>query len=256
MPSTPTSFAAIKPLLTRLGLDEKEIEVYLTILPLKVARVTDVAKAARQSRSHTYLILRSLKEKGLVSEVERGKVIHFIAEPPERLLSYVQDQEQEYRDLHPLVEGVLPVLKNMTAPLVGKPRVTMLSGMKGMKQLYRDVFQHEYVAFFNPQAMFDAFDCVVTQTIFGKDYELHGRDLLVDNDGSKKYLDEIIYGNSNFIRILPKGMSFGTDTIVFGDTVALFAYDAEKTIVRIENQNIADSFRSWFEVVWEVSKDA
>ncbi len=76
---------AIRPLLRRLGLDEKEIEIYLALLPLKMARASTIAKAARQSRSHTYLILRELKDRGLVSEIERGKIIHFVVESPQRL---------------------------------------------------------------------------------------------------------------------------------------------------------------------------
>jgi len=56
------------------------------------------------------------------------------------------------------------------------------------------------------------------------------------------------------VRLLPKGMTFHTDTIVFGDTIALFAYDADQTIVRIQNQNLADAFRAWHGALWRTSR--
>lgn len=252
MTATP-SHPSLRPLLHRIGLDEREVEVYLALLALKVARASAIAKTSKQSRSHTYLVLRSLEEKGLVSEIERGKVLHFVAEPPQRLLSFVQDKEQELHDLKPIVEGVLPLLSSLTSPLVSKPRVTLLQGMEGMKQVYRDILQEEFVAFFNAGAMYSAFGCNVVLKLFGKHTRLRGRDLLVDNAGAKRYMREVEQHEEYEVRLLPKGVTFATDTIVYADTIALFAYDADLTIVRIENQNLADSLRSWHAALWNVA---
>lgn len=246
--------ASLRPLLKRIGLDEREIEVYLVLLPLKVARASAISKAAKQSRSHTYLVLRSLEEKGLVSEIERGKVLHFVAEPPQRLLSYLEDKEKEFHDLKPFVEGALPLLSSLTSPLVGKPRVTLLTGLEGMKQIYRDVLQEEFVAFFNAEVMFKTFGNNIVLKLFGKHAKLRGHDLLVDNAGAKQYLREVEQHEEYEVRLLPKEVNFGTDTIVFGDTIALFAYDADHTIVRIENQNLADAFCAWHKALWDISR--
>lgn len=245
---------ALRPLLRRIGLDEREIEVYLVILSLKIARASAIAKAAKQSRSHTYLVLRSLEEKGLVSEIERGKVLHFVAEPPQRLLSYVQDKEEELHSLKPIVEGALPLLSSLTSPLVGKPRVTLLTGLEGMRQVYRDVLQETFVALFNAESMYATFSCNIVQKVLSKHARLRGHDLLVDNAGAKRYLKEVKQHEEYEVRLLPKNVTFNTDTIVYADTIALFAYDADLSIVRIENQNLADAFRSWHAALWEVSR--
>jgi len=241
---------AIRPLLRQLGLEDKEIEIYLALLPLKMARASTVAKAARQSRSHTYLILRELKERGLVSEIERGKIIHFVAELPKRLLGYLEDRVQKLEDLRPLVEGALPLLDNMKAPLPSTPRVTTLSGLSGMRQVYREILVQEFVGIYNPEVSYKTFGGNIVTILFGEDAIIRGRDLLVDNEGSRKYLKEVPMHEGYDVRLLPKGISFDTDTVVFGNTVALFAFDDEKTIVRIENKHLADTFRAWFEVMW------
>lgn len=248
-------FDSIRPLLNRIGLDTNETEVYLALLPLKMARVTMISKASKQSRTNTYLILRSLVAKGLVSEVERGKIIHFIAEPPSRLVTLVENREQEFRDLKPLVSSAVPFLSSLTSPLVGEPRVTMLKGLEGIRQVYRDLLSQEFCGMFNVEKMYEAFGKNVVASIIGKNAELHGRDLLVANDGARRYIDEIEAGEGYVIRLLPASMDFQCDTLIAGDTVALFAYDDEKTIVRIENANIAQGMRTWHEALWSLSKE-
>ncbi|MDD5056039.1 MAG: helix-turn-helix domain-containing protein [Candidatus Peribacteraceae bacterium] len=250
MPPTQPQNSSLRALLKRIGLEEKEIEIYLAMLTLKSAKASDIARLAKQSRSHAYLMLRSLEQRGLVSEVDRGNILHFVAEPPESLVTYLENQEDEIRSLRTIAEGAVPQLKSLTQPLVDRPHVTLLHGLQGMKQIYRSVLKNEFVGLFNAEKMYEAFGENIVTKLFGKNERLQGRDLLVDNDGAKRYTGEVMQDEEYQIRLLPKNITFGTDTIVYEDTVAMFSYDSERTIVRIENQNIANAFRSWFEVMW------
>ncbi len=56
------------------------------------------------------------------------------------------------------------------------------------------------------------------------------------------------------VRILPKNIQFSTDMVIFEDTIALFAYDDELTIIKIENKNFSDTFRMIFESLWANAK--
>jgi HTH-type transcriptional regulator, sugar sensing transcriptional regulator len=245
---------SIKPLLVRVGLNQKEAEIYLALLSLKTAGASEVAKLAGQSRSHTYLILRDLEKRGLVSEGKDRGLLQFIAEPPERLISYLKDQEEKYRELQKLVEGAMPVLSSLTRQYVGAPRITILKGMEGMKQVYRDILTQKYVGIYNAQTSLEVFGDNIVTMLFGKEAKLKGRDLLVHNEGAKQYLKFLPPGPDYAVRLLPTGILFETDTIVYGDNVTLFSFDDERTIIRIENRKIADAFRAWFEVMWQISE--
>lgn len=235
-------------------MDNKQAEIYLALLSLKSAKASAVAKLAKQSRSHTYIILRELEEMGLVSEVEQKSILEFIAEPPERLISLLKDRERKYKDLQQLVEGAMPALNAMTRAYAGSPRVTVLKGLDGMKQVYRDILTREYVGIYNPQSSLEAFGDNIVTMLFGKGATLKGRDLIVDNEGAKQYLKDVPCNANYKIKLLPKDVQFETDTIVFGDTVTLFAFDDERTIIRIDNAKIAQAFRTWFEMMWGISK--
>jgi hypothetical protein len=124
-----------------------------------------------------------------------------------------------------------------------------------MKQVYRDILPNEFCALFNAESMYRNFGSNVVQMLFGKHAGLRGRDLMVNNAAAKQWLKEVEPNDTYQVRLLPKGMTFATDTNVSGDIMAIFAYDDEQTIIRIENQNIADAFRTWFEALWAMSKE-
>jgi|SRR3989344_829968 len=61
--------------LQALGLSEKEAKVYLAALVLGPDTVQNIAKKAGINRPTAYLQIESLKEKGIISEVEKDKKI-------------------------------------------------------------------------------------------------------------------------------------------------------------------------------------
>lgn len=249
----PIPHTSLPSLLKKAGLTPKEAEVYLALLALGSGRVSAIAKASRQTRSHTYLVLQSLEEKGLAAHIESGKVIRYVAEPPKKLLQYVRNKEMELEHTVRLIEGALPQLSSLTGSRIAAPRVTVLHGLDGTKQVYRDVLSQNFCAFFNSEMMFNAFGQNAVTMLFGKEAKLRGRELFVDNAGARRYLKEIPQDDEYEVRLLPKHLNFSSECVIYEDTVALFAYDDDLTIVRIENQNFADSFRAWFEGLWAIS---
>ena len=245
---------AVRPLLRRIGFDEREIEVYLALTAMKIGKAAQIAKSSGQSRSHTYLILRGLQEKGLVSEIERGNVTHFVAEAPERLISYLKNREQEIQELEVLAHGAMPYLSSLTPKLTGRPRVTVAHGLEGIKQVYRDILTREFVSLFNPQINWTAFGSNLVAQLFGSNAQMRGKDLLVDNAAAAKYISEFPPHKEYEIRLLPKGVTFDADTIVFEDEISLFTFSEEPTIIRIENPLLADAFRAWHSALWKVSR--
>jgi predicted transcriptional regulator len=246
--------ASIRSLLKRLGLSEREIEIYIALLSLKSAKASTIAKIARQPRTLTYPMLERLEQKGIVARVVKGSTLYFVAESPRRLLSYASERTKELQQLEGLLEQAMPQLESLTNPHTGEPRITLLHGMDGMKQVYRDALQHEILGIFNPAVMYEAFGGNLHTMILGDDVKLRGKDLFVDGPAVERFLKEMKPHDDYQVRVLSKEHKFLTDTLIYGDTVVLFSYDDEKTIVRIENQKLADTFRAWFQLMWQMGK--
>ena len=83
----------IEHILKDLGLKDKDIVIYLTLLQLGPSPVRVLALKANINRGTTYDILRSLVEQGLVSYYDKQSHQYFAAEPPAKLLLALKDKQ-------------------------------------------------------------------------------------------------------------------------------------------------------------------
>ena len=71
----------IKKGLIIIGLTELEAEVYLKLLKLKKAKVTELAKATKVTRTQLYPLLEKLVKKGVVEKIDKKVVIYKVVIP-------------------------------------------------------------------------------------------------------------------------------------------------------------------------------
>ena len=84
--------------LRKLGLKEKEANVYLSGLELGATTILEIAKKAKTARPTTYEILEILKGKGLFAEIRKEKKRYFIAQSPEKILGILRLQRRELEE--------------------------------------------------------------------------------------------------------------------------------------------------------------
>jgi len=71
--------------LEKLGLDDKEIQVYLSLLEIGEANIAKITKKSGVKRTTVYNAIESLKGKGLVSSTMRKQSTLYVAEDPRKL---------------------------------------------------------------------------------------------------------------------------------------------------------------------------
>src|SRR5690242_8115911 len=92
-------------LFTQLGLTDKEGAIYLALLELGEADVTEIASKAAVKRPTAYVILDSLVEKGFVSALTTT-VRRFRAEDPKKLLALQRSKLQQFETAIPGLIGL------------------------------------------------------------------------------------------------------------------------------------------------------
>jgi len=68
--------ARLTNILKRIGLNEKEAKVYLTLLEVNESLPSSISRQSGVKRPTTYVILGQLQKKGLVSHVKKGKMLN------------------------------------------------------------------------------------------------------------------------------------------------------------------------------------
>ncbi|MEO5928024.1 MAG: helix-turn-helix domain-containing protein [Patescibacteria group bacterium] len=122
----------LKQKLIDFGFSEKEACVYLAMLELGPSSVQDIAKNAGVNRATTYVMIESLKRRGLLSSVEREKRICFVAESPEHLVAITREEESRIERKRLSLESLMPQFLALYNSTDAKPRVRFFEGEEGI----------------------------------------------------------------------------------------------------------------------------
>ena len=129
----------VSSVLSKFGLSDKEIEVYLTLLSLGPAPVRKIAIESGVNRGTTYDILKSLQSAGLVSYYHKAKHQYFVAEDPKKLLDAFRARLDKFEALKKEITEVLPELRLLHAAVEDRPVVTYYYGAVGVRLILQDV---------------------------------------------------------------------------------------------------------------------
>src|SRR5581483_9338446 len=129
----------IQVILKNFGLSEKEIAVYMALIELGPSSVRDIAAKSKVNRGTAYDILKSLMALGIVSYYNKESKQYFVAEPPEKLLSAIDQKKEDLDDVRKNISESLPLIQTLFEKQGGKPAVKLYEGAKGIKQILEDV---------------------------------------------------------------------------------------------------------------------
>ncbi len=125
--------------LMKLGLNEKEVAIYLTLLSHGPSSVRKLAGISRINRGTTYDVLRSLKEHGLVCFYNEETKQCFVAEDPSRLSELIVTQETKLAHTKLAVSEIIPELRSLHDRGADRPVSRYYEGPQGVRTILLDV---------------------------------------------------------------------------------------------------------------------
>ena len=231
--------------LQALGLNEKEAKVYLALLQMGKGSVPGISVKAGTKRPTTYLILEELRKKGLVNLLPRKMKVLYVAKSPQILL-------EEQREKESMIEANMPELMAMFNVQMEKPKVTYYQGIDSIAELYGEIFKEKDILFYGSIASIapEVFARVEKYLQIVKKEKLAVREILQADEKSVAYAQEHATENHK-IKIASQEHKLATDNMIFGNKVAIITYKDEPMAVVIESGNVAETYKSMFEMVWK-----
>lgn len=243
-----------------LGLTEKEIAVYSTLLALGKASASEVITQSGLKRGNTYDILYKLEALGLIAKFMSDGKLHFQVEPPERLLSLATAQQQRVRAAEENLKSFLPLLNSQYQLSVGKPTVKYFEGEKGIHEVFSDIYSPKKEP---------VYGCVDLETA-DKTLPNHIVRKLIPLRVKNKLMAYTILGDSVEARAismddakqLRKSLLIDKEKYplpaeidVYEDKIAMLTFDKGNFIgLVIQNQSLATSMRSIFKLLFDSEK--
>jgi len=123
-------------LLREMGLSEKESKVYLVLFSIGSSTVNTIAERADLIRTTTYDLLKSLREKGMVSSLVRNKILYFEAADPNKLIEIFDAKKQKLKE-------ALPALRKLRQVVPTGPTLELYEGIEGIRTIWQDILKEK-----------------------------------------------------------------------------------------------------------------
>ena len=238
----------IKAMLQQFGLEGKKADVYLALLELGSAKVTEIAKKAEIKRTTCYDVLQDLEKNGLVYKTAQGKKTIFVAEDPKKLEKKIQEKER-------LLNEFLPELRSIYNVKGVKPKIRFYEGKEGLREVYMDTLNYkgEFLAFASEDVV----------SVLGHDWvenylrarvkkNIHVRAIMPKTSLIKeKYFarDREQLRISKLIN--PDKYPFSIEINIYGHQKVAFMSSKERIGLIVEGLEIHKTMRSIFELLWD-----
>lgn len=238
--------------LQHLGLSDKEARVYLASLELGPDTAQNIARKAAINRPTAYVQIESLKQKGLMSETQKGKKTLYSAESPRRLSSLLNSLEKELIYKKTEIDRVLPSLTQLFESAGERPKFRFYEGDEGIQAVEDDFLRVK-------NKMIQGFvNLDKLKELFPNHSDYSKRRV------SRKIKSQVIYTQKGGVvagmsdpaklresrYIAPDKFPISADITIYDNKVALVPYKANPIVAIIENQEIADTMRALFFLIW------
>lgn len=238
-----------------LGLTHKEIKFFLSLFKLGPATIQEVVKASRLERSTAYLIVDSLLEKGFITEDFKQYKKKLVACDPKVLLRMIASKERVVRRQEMELEEKLSELQSFYQASEIRPRVRVFEGQQALLSIWEDVLatKQEILLWTNQQT---------ESTFFTKEFhekfiqqrirrKIPIRALAVNNDPGRALQREDV-SSLRQSKLLPIQTSFGSETYIYDQKIAILDYKKDIIGIIIESEPIATTQRAIFEMSWNL----
>lgn len=233
---------AVHDMLKEMGLTDSETRVYLALLKLGPSLAGRISRETGIHRRNVYDITERLIKKGLIGYILKNNRRLFEAANPERFLDAMKEREIEF-------EEALPELKALYGKTKEKQETNFYKGREGLKTVFQDQLENnkEVLILGASHAAFDVLP------FYFKWYDI---------DRVKKRIKVRIIASEKLgkkiplaeIRYLPQKYANPLAINIYKDKVAIILWKKEPLAVVIKNIEIADSYKKYFELTWQVAK--
>jgi len=233
-------------ILEDLGLTGAEIKVFLALLELGSTTAGKVVEKSGLQNAVVHRAFHSLAEKGLVTSILEGKRNLYQAVEPRHLLEFIDEKKERLSKLLPELE-----LKRSLAKQ--RPKAALYQGTRGVKEVLLTLLEtkeKQYASYGGS---------LKSNELLGEHFweSFHNRRIskgiaarLIFHTSLKAWGSHLSKKKKTSVRLTSQEMEGLTETIICGNRVGILLWTEKPHGLLIEDKEVADSYRKFFEVLW------
>ncbi|MFC1801589.1 TrmB family transcriptional regulator [Nanoarchaeota archaeon] len=246
--------------LKELGLTDGEIRVYLALVRLGETTSGPIVDESGVSVSKVYQILDRLSKKGLSSHIVKQKTKYFKAADPKRLLDYLMEKEEKLREQEVNLKKIIPQLELFKGSAITTETAEVFDGLKGIQtarertlKIMKKGDQMWVVGI--SKTPYEGMMTKYFRDYHKRRYTKGIKCRYLYNEYARKPHGELsaTYPLSE-VRYMTDGLITHGWIEIYADTVTIGINKGKSFSVVIQNQEVADSFKVYAELMWSLAK--
>ncbi len=241
--------------LEEFGLTPNEAKVYLSLVRKGPSNASLVVSETGLHRVLVYDVLGRLVEKGLVGSVIKADTKLFEAASPKELVDWLDRKETELSDKRKRLQQIYPELMELFSNVKEKQGVFFFKGKRGVKAAMDKLF-----GLYLP--VFGLGSSGRTREVLGSDFSWIRRHVEEKGIPVKMLYYEFAREKADIgfrknceVRFLPDEYRNPMMVDVSGHITVLLLLNEDPFAILIENQAVADSFKQYFNFLWQIAKE-
>lgn len=230
-------------ILVGLGLTHNESRVYITLInqgSLSAGKLTSKCGIHRRS---VYDALDRLIEKGVVAYIKVNNIKIYSATNPSSLLDILKKKEEE-------VNQILPELNKVYNKTKAKKETVFYRGKEGIKYIFEDQIKEKKEVLIMGGSSTYVYEVL---KYYLPHYE---RERLAHNINVKIIFDTKEKLDIPLSEIRYSKHSLGPSAInIYANKVAIIVWSEAPYAILIDDNDVADSYRKHFDLMWDISKN-
>lgn len=238
--------------LQEVGLSRNRAKVYLTLLENGSLTAERIARNSGIHRRNVYDTVQSLMKMGLVSYVMKNKVKFFKATDPYYLLELLETEKNKLRKKEDKIASIITDFLQIQKTPKEENFVSIYKGTNGIKFVFNDILKTKkenlVLSAHRPSLKIKSY----LEIFHKRRIKLGIREKLLFNRGDKERASKLNQFPYTKVKFMPRNSKKQTAINIYGDKVAIIMWPEPFAII-IENKEIAESFRSYFKILWNLS---
>ncbi|MDP3881769.1 MAG: helix-turn-helix domain-containing protein [Nanoarchaeota archaeon] len=237
----------IKQFLGSIGFGKNETEIYSSLIKIGRGSVLEISRETKLHRSNIYDAVRSLVQKGLIFEINSGTKI-YIPKQLESLKYYLKNRETELDELIKDLKQTLPQKEEEVKFKMIKGRFALRESIHNLLN-YNDTI-YEFGIPENAEE-------IIGPMIHDFHAERKKRKISMLQIYNHTAIDSIKPNKKmdyTEIRVLPKHFDSSVTTVICKNSVMFYLWDRDLTVIEMNDERIAKTYKSYFDILWSRSK--
>lgn len=255
-----TNTSSAEDILSKLGLNEKEIHIYLDLLQNGPRPVAVIAQRAGVTRTNGYDLVKNLERKGLCfsSGTTYGKKIH--AHDPAVLKEIIREKKRALDHLTEELNDSVHVFKKAKTTPYTNHEVVYLEGVENIKKIFTMMAAPHVSQVYGVGSELELEEYVGRETLeqFHEQRKRNHVHFSVLRAGPQRlsgvaFHDDVTYLRE--VRIRPKGkVRLKSQLYLFDNTIIFLNLFDKPFATIIHNEPMFVMFHSWYEFIWNASE--